>query len=212
MKKEIYSKMKKEITSGKILPGTSIIEREISEKYSISRTPVREILWHLASDGLLIKDYTGGYVVRKISLDEIINLFQSREGIEGMAAKLSCQKGDRHFFLELDQLSESLKNINIEKDPKGSVFYGRKLHDAIISAANNPFLTDFYKKLRTISSLTRSITKYSSHIEKNSLDSHLKIINAIQEKDEGKAEHYMREHLKVTCKLMIEYFYPSLLN
>ncbi|MGB6607614.1 MAG: GntR family transcriptional regulator, partial [Atribacterota bacterium] len=97
-KNTIYKKLKKEIISGKLLPGSVLVEREISNEYSISRTPVREILWRLASDGLLEQEPSGGYIIRKISLEEIFNIFQSREAIEGMAARLSCQKGDDNFF------------------------------------------------------------------------------------------------------------------
>jgi len=53
MKNTVYKELKTKIMSGKLLPGSSLVEREISDEYSISRTPVREILWRLASDGLL---------------------------------------------------------------------------------------------------------------------------------------------------------------
>jgi DNA-binding GntR family transcriptional regulator len=210
MKNTVYKELKTKIMSGKLLPGSSLVEREISDEYSISRTPVREILWRLASDGLLEQEPSKGYIVRKISLEEIFNIFQSREGIEGMAARLACQKGDAKFFSKVNEIGKKIKEVDIEKNTQEGVFFGRKLHDLIITTASNTFLSQFYNKLRNLSSLTRNITQRSILIEKKSQESHLTIINALKERDEEKSEYCMREHLRTTCRLMADYFYPNL--
>ena len=209
-KNTIYKGLKKEIMSGKLLPGNNLVEREISNEYSISRTPVREVLWRLASDGLLEQESTGGYIVKKVSLEEIFNIFQSREAIEGMAARLACQKGDDNFFSNIKEIRERINEIDIEKNSEEGVFFGRKLHDLIITTADNAFLSEFYNKLRDLAALTRNITQRSVLIEKKSQESHLVIINSLEEKDEEKSEYHMREHLRITCRLMADYFYPNL--
>jgi len=163
MKYSIYKEIKEKITSGEISPGTVLLERDISNKFGLSRTPIREILWYLKSDGLVKKDSSGGYVVRKISIDDIINIFQTREA------------------------KNILEQVDIEKNPQEGVRYGTKLHDAIIRAANNPFLSEFYKKIRTITALTRNISKRSVEIEKKSLEFHLAIIKVIEQRDEEQA-------------------------
>jgi len=210
MKNTIYKELKTKIMSGKLLPGSILVEREISDEYSISRTPVREILWRLLSDGLLEQEPSRGYIIRKISLEEIFNIFQSREAIEGMAARLACLKGDAKFFSKINEIGKKIKEVDIEKNTQEGVFFGRKLHDVIIYTASNPFLSQFYNKLRNLSSLTRNITQRSILIEKKSQESHLTIINAIEERDEEKSEYCMREHLRTTCRLMADYFYPNL--
>jgi len=210
MKNTVYKELKAKIMSGKLLPGSSLVEREISDEYSISRTPVREILWRLASDGLLEQEPSKGYIVRKVSLEEIFNIFQSREGIEGIAARLACLKGDAKFFSKINEIGKKIKEVDIEKNTQEGVFFGRKLHDVIIYTASNPFLSQFYNKLRNLSSLTRNITQRSILIEKKSQESHLTIINALEERDEEKSEYCMREHLRTTCRLMADYFYPNL--
>jgi len=65
-KKTIYKELKKDIMSGKLLPGSNLVEREISNEYSISRTPIREILWRLVSDGLIKQEPSGGYIKKDI--------------------------------------------------------------------------------------------------------------------------------------------------
>jgi len=210
VKNTIYKELKTKIMSGKLLPGSSLVEREISDEYSISRTPVREILWRLASDGLLEQEPSRGYIIRKISLEEIFNIFQSREGVEGMATRLACQKGDAKFFSKINEIRKKIKEVDIEKNTQEGVFFGRNLHDLIITTANNNFLSEFYNKLRDLTALTRNITQKSVFIEKKSQELHLEIINALEERDEEKSEYCMREHLRTTCRLMADYFYPNL--
>jgi len=127
-----------------------------------------------------------------------------------MAARLACQKGDDSFFSNIKEIREKIKEIDIEKNSQEGIFYGRKLHDLIITTANNTFLSEFYKKLRDLAALTRNITQKSVLIEKKSQESHLDIINSLEEKDEAKSESCMREHLRITCRLMVNNFYPSL--
>jgi len=210
MKNTTYARLKNKIISGKLLPGSIITEREIGVEYGISRTPIREILRKLISEGLINNDHSMGYMVRNISLEEIFDMFQCREAIEGMAARLACQKGDNQFFSAIKELKERLEKINIERNTQEGIIIGRKLHDLIIITANNTFLKEFYHKLRNINSLTRNITQKSVFIEKKSKEAHLAIINSLGEKDGEKSEHYMREHLKVTCSTMVDYFYPNL--
>jgi len=209
MKNSIYQEIKKKIISGEISPGMVLVERDISNKFGLSRTPIREILWNLTSDGLVKKDASGGYFVRKISLDDVINIFQSREAIEGIAARLACAKGDDQFYSDLIKIRDVLEKVDIEKNPQEGVKYGENLHDAIIKVANNPFLSEFYKKLSTISALTRNITKRSVEIEKKSLEFHLSIIKALENRDEEQAEYFVREHLRTTCRLLIDGFFLS---
>ena len=133
-----------------------------------------------------------------------------REGIEGIAARLACQKGDAKFFANIDKIKKRIQAIDIEKNTQEGVLFGRKLHDLIIETASNPFLSEFYNKLRNLSTLTRNITQQSISIEKKSQEMHLSILKALEEKNEEKSEHYMREHLRTTCRLLVNYFYPNL--
>ena len=143
MKNTIYGKLKTKILSGKLLPGSILVEREIGSEYSISRTPVREILLQLISDGLVNRDPSMGYTVRKISLEEIFNIFQCREAIEGIAARLACQKGDDKFFSVTKELKEKLKKINIEKNTQEGIIVGRQMKKPTIITTNNTFLKEF---------------------------------------------------------------------
>lgn len=134
-KEETYQELKKRIINEELAPGHWLVERDISEEFKISRTPVREIFRRLVSDGLLELKPTKGYLVRKLNLEEIVEIFQAREAVEGMAARLCCLRGDGNFFSHIEELRGMFEQIDIEKDSTRGVITGRELHDAIVDAA-----------------------------------------------------------------------------
>jgi DNA-binding GntR family transcriptional regulator len=213
MKKNgVYEDLRRQIVQEKLLPGQWLIERELCETYRISRTPIREILWKLTVDGFLEQEANRGFVVRRLGLEQIFEIFQTREAIEGMAARLACLKGDEAFRSTLREIKKKIAKTNIQSDPTAGIALGRELHRAIMDAAQNGIMTDINKRLENMTVLTANITKRSPAIEKASAEAHLNIINAVLEQDQEKAEQMMREHLRETCQHIVERFYPGMLR
>lgn len=203
-KMQVYQEIKEKILSEKLAPGQWLVERDISEKYKISRTPVRELLRALVSDGLISLEPSKGYYVRKLTIEEMIEIFQAREAIEGAATRLSCLMGDESFFNHIAKLKSQFEKLDITSDSLSGVVKGTELHSAIITAANNSIISEFYQKLNNLSGLIRNLTKKSINIETQSKEAHLAITQAILEKNPEKSEQCMRQHLSKTCKLLID--------
>ena len=201
-KEGLYDQLKNQIFTEDIAPGTWLVEREISEKYAVSRTPVREVLRILASDGLITLEPNKGYCVRKLSFEELIEIFHARESVEGMLTRLACAKADENFLEEIRRIRNELEEIDIENNPSLGVEVGHTLHNAIVQQAHNEILGEFYRKLNNLTLLTRNMTKMSVSIEKSSRNDHLKIADALLRKDEDQSEHAMRGHIQSTCILL----------
>ncbi len=210
-KKVVYEDIRRQISEEKLVPGQWLIERELCETYRMSRTPIREILWKLTADGLLEQATNRGFVVRRLGLEQIFEIFQAREAIEGMAARLACRRGGEAFHLKLREIKKKIAKANIESDPMMGIALGRELHRAIMDAAHNSIMADINERLENLTLLTANITKRSPAIEKASADAHLNIINAMLQGDEEKGEQLMREHLRETCRNVVEQFYPGML-
>ena len=211
-KSAVYEDLRLKITQEKLQPGQWLIERELCETYKISRTPMREILWKLTVDGFLEQEANRGFVVRRLGLEQIFEIFQTREAIEGMAARLACLKGGETFRSTLGEIKEKIARTNIESDPAAGIALGRELHKAIMETSQNRIMADINKRLANMTVLTANITKRSPAIEKASAEAHLNIINAMLEQDQEKAEQMMREHLRETCQHVVEQFYPGMLQ
>ena len=107
-KNTVYEDIRRKIVEEKLVPGQWLIERELCETYRMSRTPIREILWKLTADGLLEQENNRGFVVRRLGLEQIFEIFQAREAIEGMAARLACRKGGEAFQATLREIKKKI--------------------------------------------------------------------------------------------------------
>jgi DNA-binding GntR family transcriptional regulator len=211
-KQSAYEDIRQQIVDEKLQPGQWLAERDLCNAYGMSRTPIREVLWKLTVDGLLEQEPNKGFAVRKLSLEQIFELFQAREAIEGMAARLACRKGDEAFRQNLRSLREELTKVDVERNVYEAIQLGRRLHRAINETARNNIMAEIHQKLQNLTILTINLTKQSPAIESVSREAHIAIIDALLEQDEEKCERIMREHLKDTCREVVEQFYPGMLN
>lgn len=207
----VYEDIRRQILEEKLPPGQWLIERELCETYSMSRTPIREILWKLTADGFLEQEANRGFVVRRLGLEQILEIFQAREAIEGMAARLACRRGGNPFHSKLLDIKKKLAKVNVESDPTLGIGLGRELHRAIMDGAHNSIMAHIYEGLENLTLLTANITKRSPAIEKASADAHLNIIDAMLQQEEERGEQLMREHLRETCRHVVEQFYPGMI-
>lgn len=212
LKEKIYLDLREKIINEEIKPGDWIVERKLTEIYRVSRTPIREVLRMLMEDGLIELNSKKGYTVRKLSLEDFVEIYTAREAIEGAAARLACRRRDAELLEKLSDLKEKLKLVDIDKDPAQGVALGRQLHDLLIEYSGNKILKKFYEKLRLLTNMTRNITKRSAEIEKRSRDDHVRIIETILLGDETKVEELMRKHLRETLKSVIDSYYSLIMK
>jgi DNA-binding GntR family transcriptional regulator len=204
IKEKIYRDLKERIIRDELSAGQWLVERDLCSKYQISRTPMREVLQRLVSEGLLDLHKSKGYAVKTLSMKEIVEIFQAREAIECMLTRLACHNIDEHLTARLNELKLELEEVEIEKDIPGGVEIGRKFHDLISKTAKNSFLYEYYIGIKDLSALTRNISKRSVEIELKSKMEHLEILEALLKGDEEQSENCMRNHLRNTCERIVE--------
>ena len=211
-KDEILDDLRQKILSEVYTQGQPLIERELCEYYSISRTPIREILWRLVLDGVVEQRPARGFNVRTLGWEQIFEIFQTREAIEGMASRLTCQRQDGRIIERLRQLKDALETMPEKNVAKEGPEIGRVLHQTIIEGSSNSLLGEIYEKIGYMAKLTSNIAQKSRIIETDSRDGHVAIINAIIEGDPDNCEQVTRVHLRVTCRNIINTFYPQVFS
>jgi DNA-binding GntR family transcriptional regulator len=207
---KVYTDIKQKIIDEEFRPGQWLVERELCDEYGISRTPLREALQRLVSEGFLSLQRSKGYLVKKLSIEEIIKIFQAREAVECMLSRLACHNGADDFIARLKELEEELEIIDIVQNSESGTVIGSKLHSLIAKTANNPILYGYFQKLKDLSALTRNISKRSVGIEKKSKDEHIALIKALINRDENNSEICMRNHLRGTCQRIVDSFISDL--
>jgi DNA-binding GntR family transcriptional regulator len=137
-----YAALREDIIEWRLAPGTVLAEVEQSERLGVSRTPVRE--------GLTTAAGGRGVVVTDISLDDIDELFELRETLEGKAAALAAERGDRPVFEQLHaELLRAPEMLN-DSDPARHDYYALvgRLDNAIDEAISNSYLAQAMRSLR----------------------------------------------------------------
>lgn len=199
-KNEVLEDLKNRILSGDIPAGTWLTERELCEEYGISRTPVREVIWNLIQMNIVEGVSERGNRVRTFSINDIIEVFNAREAIEGECARLACLSVDADYLGRIEELEAELRALSPEKDARKCVEVGIKVHAFIQEKANNRYLCEYSDRIRTVTSIIRNITAEYGNIEEESLKDHLQILGTLKNRDGNASAQAMRSHLHRTCR------------
>jgi len=194
-----------EILSGRLLPGEKLDERVWAERLGISRTPVREAIRELSSQGLVEAPPRRRAFIRKVDITELTELFEALIGLETLVAELAAR---RITDAELNKLKAiHKKSIVIMTSAKVDVFQGLNIefHTIIAEASMNRTL------LQSLRIVRAQVTPYRSWLfEKlermpKSVDDHEKIIEALAERDSVLVRRLMREHEKIDSDKLFDF-------
>ncbi len=211
-KTAILKDISEKIFTEHFCPGEFLIERDLCATYGLSRTPMREILMSLAAKGLVTRQARKGFAVRTLDWKQLFEVFEAREGVEGMAARLCCQKLSPSGRARLCEMRNRLEALDAVRYSDEGVRLGRGLHKFIAREADNSLLRELYEKVDNMVILTSVMTRKSGSIEDGSRSGHLMIISAILKGDPDEAELRMREHIRGTCGRLVELLYPGRLE
>jgi len=145
-----YAALRDDIVQWRLLPGTLLAEVEQSERLGVSRTPLREALGRLTAEGLTTAAGGRGIVVTGISLEDIDELFELRETLEGRAAELAAERGNPDDFAQLHRELLAAPALISGDDPARHNYYAlvARLDAAIDSAVANTYLAQAMRGLR----------------------------------------------------------------
>ncbi|QDG68746.1 GntR family transcriptional regulator [Pseudarthrobacter sp. NIBRBAC000502772] len=144
-----YATLRDDIIEWRLAPGTVLAEVEQSERLGVSRTPVREALSRLSAEGLTAAGGRG-VVVTDISLEDIDEMFELRETLEGKAAALAAERGERAVFEKLHTDLLRAQELISDTDPARHEYYALvgRLDEAIDAAISNSYLAQAMRSLR----------------------------------------------------------------
>lgn len=141
---EVLERLRDYIVEGNILPGARIPERALCDRFGISRTPLREALKVLASEGLIELLPNRGARVRLIDEQELIELFDVMGGLEALAGRLACEKITPAKFDEIERLHHEMYGHYLQRNLHGYFACNQAIHDRIVAAADNTTLRATY--------------------------------------------------------------------
>jgi GntR family transcriptional regulator of vanillate catabolism len=199
----ITDKLRAAILAGEFRPGERMFEVNLSARLKVSRTPIREALKALAGEGLL--DYTPnrGYYIREYSVEDIVQAYEIRAVLEGLAAKRAAQLGmspeGRAIVEAALRDGETLLNKS-RFSPNDRNVYGAinaAIHGAIHTAGQSRMLRDMLRQSQQIAPVAhRNVIAFEQRDVRRRHDDHHRIYEAILCRDGGRAELLMRDHVE----------------
>ncbi len=195
---QVTNALREAIVAGRYRPGEKLSEALLSEKFGISRTPVREALKQLQREGLVEIISRVGTCVSKPTQKELFELFTVKESLEGLAAALLAEHGDVPALSELEEAFSTMEQCVEKEEIDGYIKANSKFHDAIMRGSDNSKLQFHFNLLINQIPYTRYV--YLSLEQPNrvfdSLEEHRLVVEAIKSGDMEKAERAMRAHVK----------------
>jgi DNA-binding GntR family transcriptional regulator len=141
---DLLSRLRDYIVEGNLPDGGRVPERELCEMFGISRTPLREALKVLASEGLLELLPNRGARVRTLSERDLAELFDVMGGLEALAGRLACENITDEEVAEIERLHHEMYGYYLRRDMHGYFQCNQLIHQKIVAAAGNSALSATY--------------------------------------------------------------------
>ena len=200
---EAYLRIVDEIRAGDLHPGDRLTETELAQRFGISRTPVREAIRQLESDGLVIHTPRVGTTIRILSHAEVAELYEMRTVLEATAARFAARAASA---MELENLDAIHREMLSETDPIALATLNTQFHSALLDAARNRFLLKAMGAINTtFLILGRTTLEESDRAAEANLE-HAKILEALKARDERAAEAAMAAHISAALRARLKQF------
>lgn len=195
-----YQRLLEAILNGNLKPGSRIRETELAEWLVISRTPVREALRRLESEGLICNAPHKGMSIAALDYQAVMELYQMREVLEGTAAHLAARQASD---AEVYNLRELYQQQSLLDDPAAQAINNRAFHNAIYHAAHNRYLVKSLNSLRDAMALLGATTYQLTGRSETALHEHEAVLLAIESRDSLAAEQAARDHIRAAQRARI---------
>ena len=192
---QVAERLRTRIFAHELAPGGWIDEQALAKEYGISRTPLREALKVLASEGLVVLKPRRGCYVTELSEQDIDEVFPVMALLEGRVAEEAARRATKADFSRLTAIHEELERQAAANDADRFFEANQRFHTALQEIAGNRYLAQLIDDTRKVIKLTRRDSLRLEGRLKQSLVEHREILEALRLKDPDLAGRRMHDHL-----------------
>jgi len=204
MRELIYQYLRDAIISRKLPAGGHMVEDDLARNLNASRTPVREALRKLESEGLVKHHRRRGVEVRQLTSKEAADIFDVCMILEGYAARLVAEQASADLLDKLQNLlAKMYEAINVGDNDREMALH-QTFHFTIYESCKNKRVESLLKLYNDYIQLFRAYSLKSAGRMRNSWDEHEQLIRAIEMQDGNLAETRARKHLSVSKEVFLQ--------
>ncbi len=207
--REVVDRLRTMIVEAELAPGERIAEGELCGQLGISRTPLREALKVLASEGLIDLLPNRGTRASRITEKNIGELFEVISGIERMAGELAAERATKKDVENLGKLQERME-LHHRNDERHEYFeLNQQTHELIVRMADNPVLIAIHANLMVKVRRARYLAIMSRERWDESVKEHAEIYQAIAAHEPARAGALIMVHVRETGEIVQKTFDPA---
>ncbi len=199
---QVYDQIVQAINQGMIAPSERIVQEKLAEQFNISRTPIREALFRLEQEGILVAADHRGFTIRIATPREVTEVYEARQAIEGYCAAVLARNPD---MAALDRISAIIDRNEADCFETITDYYAanREIHQALVAATGNKYLLEMFEAMWN-RSFSFGIFRLMSPAQLTlTLGGHSEILDAIRQGDPDLAMHTMCAHIVEGQKLQL---------
>lgn len=195
---QVATKLRDLIVQDELKAGERIRERDLAERLAVSRTPLREALKVLATEGLIELSPHRGAVVADPDLEKIRDLLELLGGIEALAGELAAARASDEEIGEIRALHYEMLAAYARKDRLEYFKANQAIHAAIVAACGNSAITDEHKRINARLYRVRYRSNLRNKNWHTAVDEHGEILEALEKRDSDRLSKILRAHLGST--------------
>ena len=202
---QIANQLRDKIIQNELAPGDRIREREVCKDLQVSRTPLREALHKLASEGLIELIPNRGAIITRPSAGEIADMLQVLGVLEAFAGERVCEYISDQEVAEIKALQYEMLAAYARQDRLKYFKLNQKIHLAIVKAARSETLLSLHARLNARLYRIRYQSNLKNETWGSALAEHDHILDALEQRDAEKLSTLLRQHLKSTWEKVREF-------
>lgn len=200
----LTDELRRRVLSGELTPGTVVVEPRLAEEFQVSKTPVRESLRQLTSEGLLQILPKKGYLVRSVTFVDVYETLDLRMLLEPFATAAATRRADRPLLDELRGHLDEQQRL-AANDPIASMHCAQRFHQLLAHAAGNSRITRTLNQCFADTGRAHYVLPGMQQYMSSSQEiiEHRRILTAMENDDARQAQLAMADHLKSIRSAMI---------
>jgi DNA-binding GntR family transcriptional regulator len=198
--RKVVEQVRQEISTGRLRPNQRLVESEIAEKLGISRTPVREALRILETEGYIKRHPRGGLTVTDYSIDEIRNIYEVREALESMALKLACERATDEQIKRVIEIHEHILEIILRRDVDKFLELNNAFHNEMLSGCGNEQLMSLIRSFRMKNFQHQIVRVFSDSDWRRIPKQHQHYVDALQRRSTKLAYKAVHENIETVLR------------
>ncbi|CAM5745157.1 putative HTH-type transcriptional regulator YdhC [Streptomyces afghaniensis 772] [Streptomyces afghaniensis] len=205
VRERVTADLRQEIIAGSLRPGDRLVERELAERFGVSRVPVREAIRALVAEGFVHFETPRRTVVRRLTPNDVKELFELREALEVYAAGLAASRATSQDLAEVQELLDRAAAATEAGDAELITDLNSRLHDRIVAMAANSLLTE---ALEPVAGRLRWMTRRNEEWPQLLVE-HRELYEAIASGDPDRARAHALTHVRTNYRSTVRHLFGA---